>query len=118
MLKIKPAGINHTPTGYGIVSDRAGGVKSLYNLLAQSADRPQTAYVMKTGAKTLCLLGLLGVGFFWATDPRYGFGTRLDGKDQTNLIDAIHDAKPGTIAGLAGSLMVLVIGSALVLKRD
>ncbi len=65
---------------------------------------------MKTGSLKLTLLGLLCMAFFTLTDPRFGLGDTLDGNANTNLVDAMHALWPGTVVGLAGSGMVVLIG--------
>ncbi len=65
---------------------------------------------MKTGSLKLTLLGLVCVAFFILTDPRIGLGGKLDGSANTNLVDAMHALWPGTLVGLAGSGMVVMIG--------
>ena len=63
---------------------------------------------MKTGSLKLTLIGLLCVAFYWLTDPRLGYGAKLDA--ETNIIDAMHTLWPGTLVGLVGSGLVLLIG--------
>ena len=72
---------------------------------------------MRTGSLSLLLLGLLGVAFFLATDPRFGWGTNLDGSQSTNPIDANHDARPGTLVGVAGSGLAMIGGVWLAVRR-
>lgn len=72
---------------------------------------------MRTGSAPLIGLGLLCVAFFLATDPRYGWGLRLDGDPQTNRIDAYHDARPGTIVGVAGGAIAVLGGMWLAIRR-
>jgi hypothetical protein len=63
----------------------------------------------------LVLAGLLGLAFFYLTDPRWGWlGRRSAGDD---AIDAVHQLAPGTIVGLAGSGIVLLIGLWLATRR-
>ena len=57
--------------------------------------------------------GLLGMLFFWLTDPRYGF-VKTDGR---NPIDAANEAMIPTLVGIVGSLVVLLIGLWLVTRR-
>ncbi len=63
----------------------------------------------------LCTAGVAGVLFFWLTDPRWGFVGRRIAADE--LIDAINQGRPGTLIGLAGSGIVLVIGVWLMTRR-
>jgi hypothetical protein len=62
---------------------------------------------------SLVIAGLLCGGFFWLTDPRFGW-LRPTGQ---NLIDAANQNWIGTIIGLAGSLIVLLIGLWLLSRR-
>lgn len=72
---------------------------------------------MRTGSLSLLALGLLGVGFFVATDPRLGWGTDLDGERETNIVDAAHNAGPGTMVGVAGSGLTMLAGVWLAARR-
>lgn len=72
---------------------------------------------MKTGSLKLTLLGLLCVSFFALTDSRIGFGEKLDGNANTNIVDATHALWPGTLVGLTGSGMVVLIGLWLAVRR-
>lgn len=68
----------------------------------------------KRSGLSLLFVGMLGVLFFWATDPRFGmFGAET----AANPVDAIRDATFGTYVGLAGSGVVVVIGIWLLAKR-
>jgi len=63
---------------------------------------------------SLVLAGLAGVLFFWLTDPRWGlqrFGASPD------ILDAVQEARVGTMVGVAGSAFVLVIGLWLITRR-
>jgi hypothetical protein len=62
---------------------------------------------------SLVIAGLLGVGFFWATDPRYGL---VHPPPQT-VIDAANQARIGTVVGVGGSVAVLIIGLWLLTRR-
>ena len=55
---------------------------------------------------SLMLAGALGVLFFWLTDPIMGVGQ----KDFANPVDAMNEASIGTMAGIAGSAALLVLG--------
>lgn len=68
---------------------------------------------MKRSALTLVGLGLAGALFFWLTDPRYGL---LQGSAAT-ITDRANDASIGTIVGVAGSVLVLIIGLVLSTRR-
>jgi hypothetical protein len=62
----------------------------------------------------LILTGMLGLLFFWLTDPRHGPLAR----DATmDLLSAIHDATPGTYIGLVGSGIVVAMGLWLLTRR-
>lgn len=61
----------------------------------------------------MIVAGLVGVLFFWATDPRYGiFRSAAE-----NIVDAANQARIGTIVGAAGSAIVLLIGLWLLTRR-
>ncbi len=79
---------------------------------------------------TLLLLGLLGIAFFWLTDPHWGpTGNHLaDVHDwrhwlfvlrgsPDNAVDAANQARMGTIVGIVGSAGVLIVGLWLVTRR-
>jgi hypothetical protein len=62
---------------------------------------------------SLVIAGLLGGGFFWMTDPRYGL-THPVGE---NLADAANQAQIGTLVGIVGSAIVLILGVWLLTRR-
>lgn len=63
----------------------------------------------------LSLVGVGGLLFFWLTDARYGpIGRRLHADE---LVDAINQGWPGTVIGLVGSSIVLLIGLWLMTRR-
>jgi hypothetical protein len=82
---------------------------------------------------TLLLLGLLGVAFFWLTDPHLGptghyvadVHRHVDWRhwlfilrgSPNNAVDAANQARIGTIVGIAGSVGVLIVGLWLVTRR-
>jgi len=68
---------------------------------------------MKRSAWILAGLGLAGALFFWLTDPRYGL---LKGSAAT-ITDRANDASIGTLVGIAGSVLVLIIGLYLATRR-
>ncbi len=63
----------------------------------------------------LVLAGALGIAFFYLTDPRWGWLGRQSAGDEA--IDAVHQLAPGTLVGLAGSAVVLLIGLWLATRR-
>ena len=67
----------------------------------------------RRSGSSLVIAGLLGIGFFWATDPRYG----IIRSAAENVIDAANQARIGTLVGIAGSAVVLVIGLWLLTSR-
>jgi len=64
---------------------------------------------------SLVLIGLQGILFFWISDPRIGWGSRWIHPD--NMIDAINNHFTGTIAGLAGCAVMVVIGCYLLSRK-
>ena len=62
---------------------------------------------------SLILAGAGGIAFFWATDPHSRPGRWLSGAG----IDAAGHAWTGTIVGLAGSTVALLIGMWLMTRR-
>ena len=62
---------------------------------------------------SLVFAGLRGAAVFWFTDPRFGW-LRPAGQ---NLIDAANQNWIGTMVGLAGSAIVLLIGLWLLSRR-
>lgn len=65
----------------------------------------------------LILSGLVAAGFFWFTDPWIG-GARHVMSSRLNFLDAAHQAWPGTLVGLAGSAVVVLIGLWLTVRRS
>jgi hypothetical protein len=63
---------------------------------------------------SLVLAGMLGIGCFWATDPRWGI---FDRPGSSQLVQAINEAAPGTYVGIAGSALVAMIGLWLMMRR-
>ncbi len=87
----------------------------------------------KRAGLVLVLLGILGVLFFWTTDPHYGPAMHrapqvaghadprywlfvLRGSPD-NLLDAANEARLSTFVGLAGSTAVLLVGGYLMTRR-
>jgi uncharacterized membrane protein len=64
---------------------------------------------------SLVLVGVLGIAFFWITDPRYGLALRWSRGE--NPVDLANWHLPGTILGTAGSAMVLLIGLYLLSRK-
>jgi hypothetical protein len=62
---------------------------------------------------SLVLAGLLGAGFFWLTDPRWGVTTT----PPSQVVDAISRASFGTWIGMAGCGVIALIGIWLSLRR-
>jgi len=73
------------------------------------------ARINRRSGFSLVLVGILGIAFFWITDPRYGLALRWNRGE--NPIDLVNQHFPGTIVGLAGSLLILLIGIYLVSRR-
>jgi hypothetical protein len=67
----------------------------------------------RSGA-SLVLVGVLGIAFFWVTDPRFGLALRWS---HENPVDFVNWHRPGTILGAAGSLLVLLIGLYLLSRK-
>jgi uncharacterized membrane protein len=64
---------------------------------------------------SLVLVGVLGIAFFWITDPRYGLALRWSRAE--NPVDLANWHLPGTILGWAGSGLVLLIGLYLLSRK-
>ena len=62
---------------------------------------------------SLVLAGLIGVGFFWITDPRWG----VPSTPPTEVVDAIQRASTGTWIGIAGCGVIALIGMWLAFRR-
>jgi hypothetical protein len=60
----------------------------------------------------LVLTGLGGLLFFWLTDPTWGLY-----QPESRVIDAASDASVGTIVGLVGSGVTLLVGLWLVTRK-
>ena len=63
---------------------------------------------------SLVIIGLLGVAFFWLTDPKYGW-LKLRGAE--NPVDAAHDAAIATYVGVIGCGLIVLIGLVLLARR-
>jgi len=64
---------------------------------------------------SLVIVGILGIAFFWITDPRYGLALRWDRTE--NPIDLANWHFPGTVLGITASALVLVIGLYLLSRK-
>jgi hypothetical protein len=64
---------------------------------------------------SLVLVGAIGILLFWVTDPRWGYFARPGAGE--NAIDQINQASPGTFIGIAGSIVVAIIGLWLMTRR-
>ena len=64
---------------------------------------------------SLVLVGVVGILFFWLTDPRYGWLPPSSGAQ--TVVDAMHNVAAGTVIGLGGSVLVLLIGLWLMTRR-
>jgi uncharacterized membrane protein len=64
---------------------------------------------------SLVVVGLLGIAFFWITDPRYGLALRWSRGE--NPVDLANWHLPGTVVGLAGSLLIFLIGLYLLSRK-
>jgi hypothetical protein len=72
------------------------------------------ARVKQRSGLSLVLAGIAGVAFFWLSDPRWG----ITGQTVTpDIVDAIHQASPGTWIGMAGGAVVAVIGLWLLTRK-
>ena len=69
------------------------------------------ANVRKSGA-TLALAGLAGGLFFWLTDPRWNHERYAQ-----DVIDRVNEGRVGTLVGIVGSAVVLMIGIFLTTRR-
>lgn len=72
---------------------------------------------MRRSGLILVLMGAACVGFFALTDPRL-LGPRATRVGWAPLgVDAIYEATPGTVLGLAGSGIIVLIGLWLMARR-
>lgn len=72
---------------------------------------------MKRSGLLLIVGGAAGMAFFLATDPRImpKWATRVGWS--ANLVDATSDALAGTVLGLAGALVIFLIGLWLLVRK-
>ena len=89
------------------------------------------AHANRRSGLAFLLVGVLGVLFFWVTDPRFGphmhrsAAGHLDWRhwlfvvrgSPDNLVDAANQALVSTIVGVAGSLALLFVGLWLLTRR-
>jgi len=68
---------------------------------------------MKRSGRSLVLIGVLGLLFFWLTDPRWG----IVGRGGANAIDEANNARVSTAVGIVGSGMALAIGLYQIARR-
>lgn len=73
---------------------------------------------MRLGAFSLIAFGLLGVAFFYLTDPKLGYGFRVDGTTSSNLLDAVRTAWPGTLVGFGVCAVTVLVGLVLLMRRS
>jgi hypothetical protein len=80
---------------------------------------------------TLVVLGLLGAGFFWLTDPSCPWPTGLAAAGwynprhwlallrgyPGNMVDAAHESYVVTVIGLCGAALVLIVVLYLMSRR-
>lgn len=70
---------------------------------------------VRRSAWSLVVLGLVGVAFFWLTDPTIGVEPlRLTGG---NPVDLSREAAAGTYIGIVGSVVTLLLGLFLATRR-
>ena len=72
------------------------------------------AKVKQRSGLSLVMAGAVAVAFFWLSDPRWG----ITGQTRTpDIVDAIQQASPGTWIGMAGGMVVAVIGLWLLTRK-
>jgi uncharacterized membrane protein len=69
---------------------------------------------MRRSGWLLALAGLIGIAFFWITDPGAGLLRSPPG----SLVDAANQAVVGTLVGLLGSAAVMLVGLWLATRRS
>lgn len=69
---------------------------------------------MKRSGVTLALAGLVGMGLFWLTDPRY---SPFASCNTDAILDAARQSAPGTVVGFAGCAIALCMGLYLMARR-
>lgn len=73
---------------------------------------------MRRSGLVLILAGVLAIVFFVLTDPRVLGPSAATLRWSDNPIDAAYDATAGTLLGLAGSALVVLVGLGLVSRRQ
>jgi hypothetical protein len=63
----------------------------------------------------LAIAGVLGVLFFWLTDPAWGLFKPAQARESP--VDAVNEALIGTTVGIAGSAVVLLLGLWIATRR-
>jgi hypothetical protein len=63
---------------------------------------------MQKSGWILGLLGLIGIAYFWVSDPVIGMAQRWISPDR--LVDAANELRIGTWVGIAGSVIIMAIG--------
>jgi hypothetical protein len=64
--------------------------------------------------RLLIVAGLLGFMFFWLTDPRFGAAALAA---QENAQEIVNQSSMGSMVGMAGSAVVMIVGIGLSLWR-
>jgi hypothetical protein len=70
---------------------------------------------MRRNGLILIVAGILGMLFFWLTDPRWGLAGKWSRGD--NPIDAANQALVGTVVGIGFSVFVLIVGLWLMRRK-
>jgi hypothetical protein len=70
--------------------------------------------IRRSGLK-LAIAGVLGVLFFWLTDPVWGFFKPAHARESP--VDAMNEALIGTTVGIVGSAVVLLLGLWIATRR-
>jgi hypothetical protein len=73
------------------------------------------ARINRRSGYSLVFVGLIGIAFFWLTDPRYGVALRWNNGE--NPIDLANQHLPGTIVGVVGSALILSLGVYLLSRK-
>ena len=70
---------------------------------------------MTRASRLLILVSVLGLAFFWVTDPSYGLAGRW--LPPARLIDTANELRIGTWVGFVGCGLVLLVGLWLATRR-